>query len=482
MKKYITLFIIVLPWVLHAAKPTTIRVSVSDNVDSEGVVVFQVHENFLRPLHHFFADVYRLEVSQNGVFHFELEEPETYFYINISYEVQDGKRRQLFDGLHPLLIEKGKDYHFRVNDDGVDLLEENDPLVQYQKELAEKVPERKVFGKLDESAFKWMINSVLSCVSELMVVSEHHEMAVPKGIRESLVTNFIFFHYNALAKSIGRWAFNGENEIANIDAFNALVQLLDDTMIPAEQCNGIQYIHDYVAFLASYQRLILKMSNIGVANSTLDNLIRDRFLGLRKGQLRDRLLLTHFMDRIGTTGEVDLKIHAHMQDGIENTGLRGVFLSISEIYGVGNESYNFCLKDTSGIVVRLDELRGRIVILEFWFYGCNPCKLLSSGLKEVLYSHPRKDEMLLVTINVDKKRENWIKGIKSGEYTDKRSIDLGTGKEGFGHEILQYYKFNSFPQLVIIDKQGNLVTAQAPRPLGADGQRDFLDILEKSLE
>src|SRR5690606_23063427 len=98
-----------------------------------------------------------------------------------------------------------------------------------------------------------------------------------------------------------------------------------------------------------------------------------------------------------------------------------------------------------------------------------------------LDSYPRENEVVLVTINVDNSKSKWLQARHSGMYTSKRSIDLFIGEIGHNHPMLKYYAFRGFPQLVVIDKNGRLVTARAPRPISDSGIIEFKQLLDSLL-
>lgn len=67
---------------------------------------------------------------------------------------------------------------------------------------------------------------------------------------------------------------------------------------------------------------------------------------------------------------------------------------------VGKPAPPFALKDLKGRTVRLAEYRGKVVLLNFWFSGCGPCRVETPDLMKlyVLY----KDKGLAVLgINLD---------------------------------------------------------------------------------
>jgi cytochrome oxidase Cu insertion factor (SCO1/SenC/PrrC family) len=71
--------------------------------------------------------------------------------------------------------------------------------------------------------------------------------------------------------------------------------------------------------------------------------------------------------------------------------------------------YNFSLPDTNGVYHSLKELKGKVVILDFWFTGCGACKTMVSAFK--IEPSLKSKEIEFVSINVDKTLPRWKEGI-----------------------------------------------------------------------
>lgn len=126
----------------------------------------------------------------------------------------------------------------------------------------------------------------------------------------------------------------------------------------------------------------------------------------------------------------------------------------------GKPAYDFSLEDKDGRLVRLSDLKGRVVLLDFWFTGCTFCARLSKKMgQEVLPYIKAKDSLVYVSISIDKDKAKWIKSLASGEYTHGTNINLTTGNSGNGHPIISHYKIMNYPTLILVDRNGNIVDA-----------------------
>lgn len=65
---------------------------------------------------------------------------------------------------------------------------------------------------------------------------------------------------------------------------------------------------------------------------------------------------------------------------------------------VGDEAPNFQLRDLAGNVVSLSQLRGKIVLLNFWATWCGPCRVEMPAMEQLYRTFPRREfEILAVS-------------------------------------------------------------------------------------
>ncbi|MEJ2881407.1 TlpA family protein disulfide reductase [Pedobacter sp. GR22-6] len=130
-------------------------------------------------------------------------------------------------------------------------------------------------------------------------------------------------------------------------------------------------------------------------------------------------------------------------------------------------AYQFELTDSSGREFKMRDFQGKVVVLDFWFVGCIPCKLLSKEMGPIIDSF-KKRNVAFITINVDQNKISWIKALKSLEYSHVGSVDLNTGDLGVRHPIIAHYNVTTYPRLIVVDKMGNLISAEPTRPISSN--------------
>jgi len=131
----------------------------------------------------------------------------------------------------------------------------------------------------------------------------------------------------------------------------------------------------------------------------------------------------------------------------------------------GTYAPDFELKDENGNLVKLSDLRGKYVYLDFWATWCMPClqemKVMPSLVKEY------GDRVTFVSVSIDKKYETMRSFLKKGNLIHPEN----KYKEYYLHfggdnKLKEDYRIKTIPIYIFIDKQGKIVKAPAERPSG----------------
>lgn len=148
-------------------------------------------------------------------------------------------------------------------------------------------------------------------------------------------------------------------------------------------------------------------------------------------------------------------------------------LSAMEGTAVGNLAYDFTLTNYAGENVTLSDLRGKIVILNFWASWCGPCQSEMPGfqvMQEKITGQGDKADTVFLTVNLaDGQRETRDTAqafLDENGYTFPVVFDKG--------DVANQYMITGIPSTFVLDKDGIIVRTF----LGATNEQD----LEKALE
>ncbi len=135
------------------------------------------------------------------------------------------------------------------------------------------------------------------------------------------------------------------------------------------------------------------------------------------------------------------------------------FIESAGKLGEGKPSPTFAFKDINGKEVKLEDLKGKLVYIDVWATWCGPCKGELPYLKKLEKAFHWK-KVHFVSISVDENEQAWKKMV-----ADKglKGIQLHADK-AWGSDFVKAYKINGIPRFILLDKKGNIITPDAPRP------------------
>jgi len=139
---------------------------------------------------------------------------------------------------------------------------------------------------------------------------------------------------------------------------------------------------------------------------------------------------------------------------------------------VGVMAPDWKLPQLSGTELRLKDLKGKIVVMDFWYKACAPCQKQMIDLQSL---HEKFDKNKVVFVGVNTKDDP--EKDKLELFLQKRKITINTVYKGKSIEPL--YNVYSSPALFVIDQQGKII-------LAIDGYSDSLlndvaQVIEKNL-
>ncbi len=115
----------------------------------------------------------------------------------------------------------------------------------------------------------------------------------------------------------------------------------------------------------------------------------------------------------------------------------------------------------AGGTTSLDDLKGKYVYVDVWATWCGPCIREIPSLKKIEKQYHDKN-IAFVSMSVDRKTDydKWRKMVEEEELS---GIQLYAPK-GNKSEFYTNYGIMGIPRFILIDPEGNIVNANAPRP------------------
>lgn len=139
----------------------------------------------------------------------------------------------------------------------------------------------------------------------------------------------------------------------------------------------------------------------------------------------------------------------------------------------GNPAPAFTLKNLEGKDISLSDYKGKVVYLDFWASWCSPCKAeIPSAAK--MEDELKNRDVVFLKVSIDENEMSWRKIIE-----EKKLSGVHVIANGFNDPVPKSYQVDGIPKYVLIDKNGNLVDSNAPRP---SSEKEIIDKILAELQ
>ncbi len=140
----------------------------------------------------------------------------------------------------------------------------------------------------------------------------------------------------------------------------------------------------------------------------------------------------------------------------------------------GSTAPGFKLPDMNGKQVSLADFKGKVVYLDLWASWCGPC-LKEMPYMEALKQKYKNKAVEMIAISIDTDIDKWLAKIASMKL---QGIQLIDSKGSENSKIAKDYKIHGVPHYILIDKNGRISSAFAPRPSsGAEIEKEINRLL-----
>ncbi len=136
---------------------------------------------------------------------------------------------------------------------------------------------------------------------------------------------------------------------------------------------------------------------------------------------------------------------------------------------VGHPAPDFALKDLDGNTVRLSDLRGKVVFINFWATWCPPCRAEMPEI-EALHQEYKDKGVLVLGVDIAESENTVRQYIQQGGFSWTIVLD-STG------EVARDYQIAAIPTSFFLDKEGIIRAVK----VGAMTKREMEDKLAEAM-
>ena len=342
----------------------------------------------------------------------------------------------------------------------------NKYLTDKRKKEREDMGSHNAFYSLDEVAYKAKAMEIEQALQKL--IDRNQETLASFKAKEKRNLN-----YEYISKLMG-YERSHAYTIKNPD-FKASEDFLP-TLLEFNYSNGADYL-----FSAAYKRIVrARYKRDAKDREQSENLTEDiaylkTVAEIPNDTIRNSLLIEDA--RYGITYTNNLKLYYKIfMDASTNEEQKSQITASYDILksvAKGQPSPKFAnYENNAGGTTSLEDLKGKYLYVDVWATWCGPCKKEIPFLKELEKAYHGKN-IEFVSVSIDKQSDHgkWKKMIIDKELGGVQLLADNAWKSQF----VQDYLIKGIPRFILIDPNGNIVTANAPGP----SEEELIDLFKE---
>lgn len=248
----------------------------------------------------------------------------------------------------------------------------------------------------------------------------------------------------------------------------------------------------YFKTLADEKYKILKQeknwSKLPPSKELFKAVINKKFCGI----LKDRLLIQWALNA-GLVNDEYSFLNKHVTNEYYNRYLQN---EMETSYMKGIKLMDFAFEDQHGRQVQLSDYKGKVVFIDMWFSGCGGCKQVAQSVAKLEETYAANKDVVFLSISVDKDKDLWLSSIEK-DGTSENPLHYWPGQYFSGNHthylytagrgrddsfIKRYNPLGSYPNLLLIDRDGRMYSSSPPRPDAPSGSEKLQALINEALK
>ncbi len=394
----------------------------------------------------------QIPINENGVFTDTLHLKRDGFY-----ELYVGRERT------EIYLEKGKSLSVNLNAD------EFDESLKYSGDLAnvnnflaakylwneQKLDFKEVFS-LDEEDFLKKIETNQKSIDSLYAANkiDNENFKAQLGKEEKYSRAILIENF----KDAHRYFSGDETYRVSSDFYDNLKDIDFKDTIAYRNSVGYQNLLE-----AHFNRLVNEETFESGNNNQTVMYLKKVNEALPNGYAKDKIMSSYLQFGLKPDGTLDeaYSIYKNSNPNPENLAKLTEHYNKLKTITAGNPSPTFNYENHKGGTTDLASLKGKFVYIDVWATWCGPCLREIPSLKEVEKDYHNKNvEFVSISIDESKDYDKWKAMVSEKELG---GVQLMADKN-WKSKFVEDYAILGIPRFILIDPQGNIVSADAPRP------------------
>ena len=187
---------------------------------------------------------------------------------------------------------------------------------------------------------------------------------------------------------------------------------------------------------------------------------------------KDAILSALILERALMTKKLEFikgkELFTNFDETVKNTRAGkaiAVHIEANENTAIGSIAPNFSGPNPEGKTIALNDIKGKITIIDFWAAWCGPCRKENPNVVKVYEKYHAKGlEIIGVSLDGTPKQKDakqaWIDAIKKDNLTWHHVSNL----QYFNDPIAKQFSINSIPATYLIDAEGKIIAKNLRGP------------------
>jgi len=170
--------------------------------------------------------------------------------------------------------------------------------------------------------------------------------------------------------------------------------------------------------------------------------------------LMGAFLVTYFESKIESHIDIYEKIYESLKAQYgDNQFVRYVGSKVANSIIAGRMAPDIVMTDPYGKERKLSDLRGKVVMIDFWASWCRPCRMENPNVVK-LYKQYHDKGFEIYSVSLDRNRDDWMRAIEQDGLEWENHVSDLNGWTSSGGAT---YGIRSVPSTVLIDREGRII-------------------------